>query len=186
MIYLLGTQHSIQTEQKAPGQHLSDKLGRFRTFVKSAAQSKRVYGIAEESNDEIENIRGNSIARLVAESGQPPLIYIPCEPNTQERRALGIADDPVIHAPHDLSGQELEVYRDAELLRYFPAREKFWIERLHQFPLASVLFILGANHVRTFACRLVENGIPWHIVSFDWVASDDREHGQLPLDQQSI
>lgn len=187
MIYLLGTDHSIQWEPSTPAPHLSAKLERFGIFIQNAAQLHEVDGIAEESSHEVEILRGKSIARRVAETAKPSLVYIPCEPSRQERKALGIPTDVDIlrNAPREL-GPELEAHRAAELLRYFPTREKFWIERLRQFPLPSILFVLGANHVQTFTRRLAESGIPWEIVSLDWQASDDQEYGALPLDFRPI
>ncbi|HTT38598.1 MAG TPA: hypothetical protein VMH32_13120 [Burkholderiales bacterium] len=167
---------------------MAAKLARFRSYVESTAKSRAVKAIAEESNGEIEINRGRSIARIVAEGMQPPLAYIPCEPSSSERETLGISEDERLPetAPDEFIGLSLEEYRDAQLLRFFPAREKFWIERLRNGGGSSTLFICGANHVSTFACRLIEAGIPCKVVSFDWWASDDRDNGPLPLDERPI
>ena len=188
MIFLLGTCHSIQSEWNEPGTKLSAKLYRFRNYLANAALSNGVTGIAEEFNRDGESSQHKTIAQEIAESSKPPLKYIQCDPDLKERQGLGIPDDSEIlrNIPPELIGKALDEYRDAELLRYFPAREKFWLERIRQIPSSSVLLVCGANHVPTFACRLTETGNPWHILIFNWWAADDREHGPLPFDERPI
>ena len=188
MIYLLGTSHFIQFERVSPGLHLSAKIKRFRTYVADAVRAHTATAIAEESNGEIEESRGASIARHIAEDMQPALHYIPCEPSEHERRALGIPSHraAIENARPEQSWLSREEYRDAVLLRHFPSREKFWMNRFREVAFTSVLFVCGVHHVSTFACRLTEAGIPWQVICFDWWASDDCENGRLPLDEQPL
>ena len=189
MIYLLGTQHSIQTEWNEPGPNLSAKLERFKTYVADAARSNMVAAIAEEANHEVEEKNKNkSIARLVAESMDPHLQYVPCDLNSEQRRALGIptGDEIVRSIPEGASVDAWTQYRDAELLKYFPPREKFWIETLRRLPVRQVLFVCGSDHMRTFPCRLIENGIACRIICFDWFASDDDQYGVLPFEERPV
>ncbi len=189
MIYLLGTRHTIQTEWDNPGPHLAAKFERFKTFLSAAVQSTKVAAIAEETSHEPENRTSKkSIARLIAEGMQPPLFYVPCEANSEERKALGIPTEEEILArcQREGTGDTLEQCRDSELLKYFPLREKFWVERLRQVAASPILFLCGPNHIRTFGCRLTENGIPCKILSFDWWESDETEFGVLPLEERPI
>lgn len=193
MIYLLGTRHTIQTELDNPGQNLAAKFERFKTFLKDAVQSNKVAAIAEETSLEIESRKNKkSIARLIAEGMQPPLFYAPCEANSEERKALGIPTEAEIfyrlqhRFQHEGTGDTLEQCRDSELLKYFPLREKFWIERLRQIAVSPILFLCGPNHIQTFFCRLTENGIPCKILSFDWWESDEIEFCALPLEERPI
>jgi hypothetical protein len=189
MIYLLGTRHSIQTEWDSPGPQLSARFGRFKAFLGDAVESTKVAAIGEETNLEIEGrTNKESIARLIAEGMHPPLLYVPCEANSEERKALGIptAEEILDRCRREGIGGDFEQCRDSELLKYFPLREKFWIERLRQVAVWPVLFLCGPDHIRTFSCRLTENGIPCKIISFDWWASDEIEHGVLPLEERPI
>jgi len=181
MIFLLGTSHSLQTESADAGPFLKAKRGRFRAHVEETVRSNNVAGIAEETNSELEARDGKSIARLVAEEMRPPLDYIACEPSSEERRALGIPTSDEINM-----NALRATGRDAELQKYFPVREKFWIDRLREQPLDSILFVCGANHVRTFCGRLTEQGFPCRILCFDWEAADDQEHGAIPLEERLI
>ena len=189
MIYLLGTRHTIQTESKESGPKLSAKYERFKKYVADAACSNTVAAIAEETNYELEEQHGRkSIARLVAESMDPPLQYLPCELNRDERRALGIlTGDEVVHSiSQGVSVEAWTQHRDAELLKYFPIREKFWIENLRRLSVQQVLFVCGPDHMRTFSCRLIENSIPCQIICFDWWALDDEQHGVLPFGETPL
>ncbi|MHB8472240.1 MAG: hypothetical protein ACYDC8_05190 [Gammaproteobacteria bacterium] len=189
MIYLLGITHTIQTEWDNPGPHLSARFGRFKTFLSIAVHSTMVAAIAEETSHEIENrTNKKSIARLIAEGMHPPLFYVPCEANSEERKALGIptAEEILDRCRCEGIGDTLEQCRDSELLKYFPLREKFWIERLRQVAVSPILFLCGPAHIRTFFCRLTENGIPCKIISFDWEASDETDFGVLPLEEMPI
>ena len=171
MVYLLGVCHRVQTQPEGAGLYATTWHARFRSYVTDAVLANNVTTIAEETNDKIESAAGKSIARLVAESMSPPIQYIPCEPSIEERRALGI--------PNEDESEE------AELLKYFAIREKFWIERLRKVLLDSILLVCGANHVPTFSCRLTDAGIPSHVVTFNWCDADEQEHGPLPWEGQA-
>lgn len=189
MIYLFGLTHTIQTELDSPGPRLSEKYGRLKAFLSDAIHSNTVVAIAEETNLEIEDHKKKkSIARIIAEGMHRPLPYMPCEPNSDERKALGIptGEEIIDRCLREYNGDALGQCRDSELLKYFPLREKFWIERLRQVAVSPILFVCGPDHIRTFSCHLTENGIPCKIISFDWCASDETEYGVLPLDEMPI
>lgn len=91
MIYLFGLRHSIQDDWDAPGPTLRRRLERLKTALADTVQSLKIAAIAEETNEEYEaKVGKKSLAKLMAESVVPPLMYQPCEPNTYQRRALGI------------------------------------------------------------------------------------------------
>jgi hypothetical protein len=106
---------------------------------------------------------------------------MPFEPSSEEREAMGIPDGEQTNMR-----AKSEAERDAELLKYFPTREKFWIERLRQRPLHSVLFVCGVHHVRTFFRRLIEKGFSCRVLCFDWASADEHEHGAIPLEERPI
>jgi hypothetical protein len=190
MIYLIGITHTYQARWKtATPPSLSKKFDRFEVFLCDAVKSTNVAAIAEETSQEFENSHGKSIARNIAEDIHPQLIYVPCEANTEERKALGIptADEITAECLRRWQSGEidnLEQCRDFELLKYFPPREKFWIERLRQVAASPILFLCGPNHIPTFFCRLIENGIPCKIFSANWDALDVKEFGELPLEEE--
>ena len=190
MIYLLGLRHSMQTEWDSPEPHLAAKFERLKAFLSETVRSTAVEAIAEETNQEFENCSGKkSLSRLVAEASSPPLRYVPCEPNSAERKALGIPTAQEIVDRCRTSGcvdDRLEQCRDSELLKYFPAREKCWLERIRQVSVGPILLVCGPDHIRTFSCRLIESQIPFKVVSFDWCASDESKYGALPLAERPI
>lgn len=185
MIFLIGTNHKIQTECESPSPCLQDKFNRFKHYVNATACLNKVAAIAEETSLELERKEGKSIARCIAESMQPPLGYVPCDPDSTERKRLGIPTGIEIYnnRPPELPiMEEWVTYRDAEVLKYFPAREEFWIERIRPLLPGPVLLICGANHVRTFPSRLGD--IQYEILIPDWWEADDEIYGELPMDER--
>ena len=178
----------MQHERQTAGPQLQAKLDRFRAYVRNAIDQNDLEVIAEECNEEIEKDRGKSICRGIAIHRTPALPYVACEPNREERKALGIPNSNPPNNQMPIAGihADTENCRDAELLRYFPAREKYWLEQLRRITIRSVLLVVGANHVSTFTCRLTENGIPAEVICFDWVALDDAVHGPLPIAEQPL
>lgn len=189
MIYLLGIRHLLQTECDNPGPHLLAKFDRFKAFLGNVVKSTMATAIAEEFNLEIEGLKNRkSIARLMAERSYPSLLYVHCEANSEERKALGIptAEEILERCRSEGFDEGLEHCRDSELFKYFPLREKFWMKRLQQATVDPILFLCGPNHIQTFACRLIENGIPCKILLSDWWASDEAKYGVLPLVERPI
>ena len=109
MIYLFGTNHKIQTESNNPPPCLRDKFNRFKKDIRDAACFNKVTAIAEETSLELECKTGKSIARCIAENMQPPLAYIPCDPDSAERKRLEIptAEEILNNCPPDLPMGEL-------------------------------------------------------------------------------
>ncbi len=178
-----------ETNQEIENRTNEKSIERFKSYLHDTVRSTMVAAIAEETNQEIENrTNEKSMARLIAEGMSPPILYVPCEANSEERKALGIPTDEEILDRCRGQGvsDPLEQCRDSELLKYFPLREKFWIERLRRVAVGATLFLCGPNHIRTFSCRLTENGIPCKIMSFDWWASGETEYGVLPLEERPI
>ena len=187
MIYLLGTRHYVQWKWDNPGPQLLAKFDRFAKYIADSVRKNTIAAIAEETNHETDKAKGTqSIAKFIAEGMKPPLYYLPCEPSSEERSALGILTADEITNNARLTDGALQQYRDAEILKYFPPREKYWIERLRRLPLRPVLFICGANHIQTFFPRLIDNGMPSQVISSDWCESDDNEYRPLPIEERPI
>ena len=181
MIFLLGTNHKIQTECKNPGPLLKAKLDRFRKYIDDAARSHGIKIIAEETSLELERKEGKSIARCIAE--ELSLQYIPCDPDSERRKKLGIPTDTEVldRRPPELPMEEWPAYRDSELEKYFPVRENFWLEKIRPSLPGPVLLICGANHARTFPSRLGD--IQHEVLLVDWWDADDDKYGELPLQE---
>ena len=190
MIYLFGLRHSIQDDWDTAGPTLRGRLERLKTALADTVQSLKIVAIVEETSEEYEAKAGKkSLARLLAEGMVPPLSYQPCEPSTLERNALGIptAQEIIERCRNDgYTDGSLEQCRDAELLKYFPQRERYWLKRLRRVAVRPVLLVCGPDHIRTFSCRLTESGMPCRVVTFDWWAMDEAVCGRLPLDETPI
>lgn len=187
-IHLLGVAHWLQTSGNGASAGLMEKRNRFENYVRDVVQSKMVTAIAEETNVEIEARQGKSIARTIAESRSPPLLYAPCEMNSSERLHAGMptGEEIIEKCISESSNADLEACRDAELRKYFPIREEYWIRSLRQLAVDSVLFICGASHIGSFSQRLIMNGIQCEVIDEDWGFKDDGEFGELSLEERPI
>lgn len=65
----------------------------------------------------------------------------------------------------DLSADEIYAKGQAiEIARYFPIRERFWLDRLADHWNDAVVFICGDGHIESFGRLLQKTLIPFQIV----------------------
>jgi hypothetical protein len=71
----------------------------------------------------------------------------------------------VMHDNQGLSNDEIHLKgRAIELGRYFPIRERFWLNRLDGCSQHDAVFICGNAHIEGFASLLDGNDVPYRIV----------------------
>jgi hypothetical protein len=156
----------------------SPRRERFKRFIVETARRTGVDAVADETCDDVEAAQGGSIAKDAAAS--IPLPYIRCDPNRRQREALGIpSDDEMVTQACDAAGLDM-AKRDAHLLRierkYYPVREKFWLDQIRGHRFRSVVLVCGADHVPTFTSTLTQAGILWDLPAFDWYEDDKRQN----------
>ncbi len=183
MIYIIGTSHRLQIWSDAlrNGEVYGltrDNVEAFERYLRGVATSLRADVIAEELNDDairLCNPGASSVAQGIAVS--LGIKHIFCEPDMEERRALGVWDTPefralVIKAMAEEPSRRLEEVRDELLKQQFPVRERYWIERLRACEPSekAIVFVCGADHVDSFKERLEAQGNAASIVCRDWTA----------------
>ena len=120
----------------------------FEKYLLEYCQQEQIDLIAEELNDEaiIKRKAEDSVARHVAR--QLNVRHLFCDPDSGQRRALGIPSFREILAglgPHpDIDLAEAKE-RDA-----WPLRERVWLDRLREIPFNACVMILGSQHVKSF------------------------------------
>jgi hypothetical protein len=176
MIYIIGLAHRAQTRRR--GVELNDSQSTFSSCLRGTVETTRPAFIAEEFSEEaLEEISEDSIAREIAfESG---ILHRFCDPNSDERHAIGYRDYVSIFMGLNEELPEEEKRRKAraiEICRYFPLREEFWLERLREFRGRDGIFICGDGHIEGFTHRLDNNQIPFAIVErgIGLTSEDDR------------
>ena len=165
MIVVVGTSHSIQTASLE-----------LKAFLESICKEVKICAIAEEMNKGALAERGyaESIPMQVANALQLPHRF--CDPNREERARLDIGQENDIRAQAWLSRSKLsESEITARVAESHAKRERYWLEQLRTLNLWPVLFICGADHVRTFCQLLKQQGISVQIEAEDWASNNTVE-----------
>lgn len=166
-IVIIGTSHQYQTaEERCP------PLGAqaFHWFLSEACRRYGIQTVAEEMNEEAlaEVERNESIPQRVAR--ELSLTHLFCDPNRKQRRDRGLLQENDIEIQKffdpTISKDEIE-RRKREALT---GREQYWLERLQTVPESEwpVLFICGANHVKSFTGILEGKGFSVERIAHDW------------------
>lgn len=143
MVFIVGVDHIIQHNGFSWAAKLS-AIKVFSEYLEKIAQDFDVTVIAEEFSEE--SLRINhvpmSTAQIVAK--RINLKHLFCDPNREERKALGISNDD--------------------------DRERIWVERLRDVINETILFICGDRHLVSFKDKLLSEGVAIEIISQGWGA----------------
>lgn len=168
MFYLIGVAHRAQA--KTRGCELTEAQGAFAACLRHAVEEIRPDLIAEENSEEaLATNRQTSIAKEVADEAE--IEHRLCDPNQEQRQAIGYVDGATMEMAMFMSNEgslsDDEIRNKAraiEIARYFPLRERFWLDRLEDYCNRDVLFICGDAHVQTFARLLEREGTPCRVL----------------------
>lgn len=162
---LIGTNHANQY----PG-NIHGHADIFTSYILKVAKARVVDLIAEEmSREALTKARvEKSSVQLAAEELR--LLHLFCDPDSEERTALKILDHEqlkqrrgLVHAFDD----QIDLLEQDEK-EYWPLREAEWLARLQQTNHSKLLFVLGANHVESFASLLSSNKYKVEILNSRW------------------
>jgi len=165
-VAIVGTSHSLQIgcASESLAQDLTE-------FLSGICDRRRVRAIAEEMNGEAlaEKCVAASIGMRLAK--ERALAHCMVDPDSAVRAALGISQENDIRISawnRSLSRAETEALVQAE----YGKRERYWLGQLQDLDTWPVLFICGANHVRSFSTLLTDCSIQNSIEADDWPVED--------------
>ena len=166
LIYLVGICHKYQVNPAhcyVPNGVSASECVEFCKMLKTAIQNHNIKGIAEEMNAEGLRIRlGVNQAR--AEWQLPEFKDLP-EPVEHDSIGFFIAKElGLFHRYCDPD----TATRKARNFNLPKDKEPYWIEQLCSFQGFPALFILGADHVSSFASLLKESGFQPFVLAADW------------------
>jgi len=179
MLRIIGLDHSVQT--RSPGSTLNEGQQAFASCLQKTIKEVQPVLIAEEHSEAVLKELGKvSIAKEIA--GEC-IEHRFCDPTPKQRKVLGYKGSRDIEIEMSMQSKwdGTERRRDAcaiEIGRYFPIRERFWLNCLNvkQCRSNEVIFVCGALHIEShsFTKLLEENAIPYTVVErYIGVAQDE-------------
>lgn len=162
LLYLIGVNHAVQfkpamSQMFSESESVQKKRGAFKAHVAEMIDKLDIDVLAEEFGDEGKmesEIR--EFAKDFAKAVHEPFNWETelrkfhkakgiehrfCDPDSSERKALGIEVDPMKQTESD-----------------WRKREQVWLSRIADCKLRRVLFVCGDNHYDAFAQLLESNG----------------------------
>jgi hypothetical protein len=173
MIYLIGVEHRVQSIPVG-GEETADQ-NKYRLCLEQAIQQYQPTVVAEEYSEDAlkrSEISGKGpqefFTRKITTTRN--VKHVLCDPDLKTKYSMGyqerggwamqISRLPTCESPLDrtLLPAALEVLKD------FPLRENYWLQRLKDVLRQEVVFVCGDYHVDTFGVRLKDNGIRSQVV----------------------
>jgi len=168
LLHIIGLNHRTQVREVGVPE-LTYSQGFFAQCLRTLVREVRLDFIAEEWRQEhLDLYHTESIAKGIALENA--IAHKFCDPTYEERNAIGCEDTKAIsnflktHNEGRLSEPEIMLKANAILIgRYFPVREKFWLDQLREVDGCHGAFVCGEGHVESFGRLLEANQIQWQV-----------------------
>jgi len=186
VFHLIGVAHRIQSHES--GQQLNEDQTRLSQCLTHLVDEVKLVVIGEEQSQEALGKRVSIPQEIAQKAGIEPIF---CDPDSKQRQAMGYRDRQDIGTDlflgddgWDLSAVELDAKAGAiEIVRYFPLRERFWLERLAGLKNSEVAFVCGNFHIEGFTALLTKNGISSRVVDRGiGINAEDKYAMEIALD----
>ena len=160
MIYLIGTTHELQHNGLGSVDEIS--RNKFASYLERLTTEYGASLIAEEFNEEALRKSNATLGTLKCIADKLKVKHIFCDPDTKERKRIGIPSREKIKSSLGIQGA---VYENSvedkqikeEQKKYHQIREKFWFSKIEKFTDGVVIFVCGQDHVESFASLLIDN-----------------------------
>ena len=168
MVELLGTSHRFQ--YGAPDCSEEEEAA-FISLLKELASRSKVAALAEEACEELMVRQPRLESTCATAARELKIADLYCEPSQSVRGKLGVRghqaieqDAWLLHWPQE---QKL-----AEHAKEFAVRENYWSVQLLMADTWPVLFVCGAEHIRSFSTMLKSHGVVSKVVCNDWTPNE--------------
>lgn len=168
MLYIIGLNHRAQA--RAPRSELTEEQKQFSDCLLRAIEQVHPASIGEEDSEEaLAKRKKVSIAKSIAD--EKGIEHRFCDPTEAQRLAIGYRDGQMLEIQIFMSDQQGmshdEIFlkaRAIEIGRYFPIRERFWLEQLGGCRDADAIFICGDLHIESFGKILEAEHVPYNVI----------------------
>ncbi len=164
---LIGVNHAHQY----PG-HKDGHSDLFVQFVAQQAVSLAVDLIAEEMSREALAKARVSLSSVEVAACSIGVRHLLCDPDSDERKVLGIPSYEELREARGIR-RYCVFEKEQKLLEedersYWPIREKEWLRRIAGTNHNRLLYVLGSNHVESFASLLQQAQYHVDVISPRW------------------
>jgi hypothetical protein len=173
MFYIIGISHRAHLKDRfAPETETQREyracIERALAEIKPAlvAEELSEYALAKRSKEK--GAEQESLTKLIADAAQIEHRF--CDPDDAAREKMGYEEGSYLAfrlAMEDGSLSNAEINRRGyaiEAGKYWPRREKYWLEQLGDVKDKNVIFVCGDAHVEGFQKLLKKNGIESSVV----------------------
>ena len=169
VLYLIGLSHNAQVRKQ--GSPETDLQEEFAGCLRRSVRTVHPAFIAEEWSDE--QVVEQSVVSITKEiADEDGIAHKFCDPNSDERVSRGYRGYvSIFHSllwsnDEGLPEDELHIRAQAiEVGRYFPIRERFWLDQLSKFTGRDGIFVCGQGHIDSFTELLGTRQIQWEILA---------------------
>src|SRR5258708_6266900 len=168
MLHIIGLNHRAQA--RTPGSELTDEQRLLSDCLLRTIEQVSPAFVAEEDSEEALTKRGKvSIAQEIADKKRIEHRF--CDPTDSQRKTIGYRDGQSLEVEMFMQDREGmsndEIFcktRAIEIGRYFPIRERFWLQRLDGCKNIDAVFICGDLHIDSFVKLLDMEGVEYKVV----------------------
>lgn len=161
MIYLIGTKHEFQ--HNGHGGIDGRPKEKFISCLENEIKAHGIFLVAEEFNEEALQKSNATISILLHIAEKFKIKHLFCDPNTEERKIIGIPSGEEIKGRLNIKSPVYENSVDdnrikEERRKYYPARENFWFEKIQIYLNKPMIFLCGFDHLENFKLLLDNKG----------------------------
>jgi hypothetical protein len=179
MIYLIGiNNHGLQHN----GINCESLIMRnkFCKFLEDKIRKYNITLVVEEFNDDALKISRANIATIQTLADKMKVKHLFCEPSIQERQNKDIfSSGEILHNKlgikfeRTLDESEQKIF-DKEIKKSFNTRERIWFEKIKKHTYKTIIFICGADHIKSFESLLIDKGYKSGVIIKYWGKSKNR------------
>jgi len=191
MIYITGIDHLLQYNGPVPPELLEE----FKGYLAAKIKELNITLISEEFNEEfLYDVFGATEGTAETAAEDAGISHLYCDPDASEREALGIpyyADVmDMVKVRHGIKEKfimdsdlrkQVERETSLEVKKFWPVRERFWLDKLRGRLSENILFLCGHEHVMGFSALLREEGVAASVIEEFWRGDIFSDYGKLGL-----
>ncbi|MBI3335067.1 MAG: hypothetical protein HY001_01035 [Candidatus Portnoybacteria bacterium] len=161
MVYLIGIKHEFQHNGHGGiNGHVREK---FISCLENEIKIHSVFLVAEEFSEEALQKSDATISTLKHVADKLKINHFFCDPNTEERKIIGIPSREEIKNTLNIKGPVYENSVDdnrieEEQRKYHQIRENFWLEKIKIYLKKPIIFLCGLDHLENFKLLLDNKG----------------------------